>query len=330
MTAYILRRLLYMLFTFWVLSVVAFVIIQLPPGDYLTTMVAAMQQQGDLASTETLEALRVQYGLDRSAVEQYILWFTNFVRGDMGQSFEWRQPVARLMAERLPYTVMLSLFTLLLTYAIAVPIGIYVATHQYGIGDYIMSVVGFIGLATPNFMIALVLMYLFFKYLGVSVGGLFSPEYALAPWSLPKVWDMFQHLWIPILVTGLSGTAGLIRVMRGTLLDELSKQYVITARAKGVPEGRLLFKYPVRVAINPIVSTIGWQLPNILSGQTITAVVLSLPTVGPLLLRSLLYQDMFMAGSIVMLLGVLTLLGTLLSDILLVVVDPRISFERKA
>ncbi len=330
MAGYIARRLLYMVFTFWLLSVVVFAIIQLPPGDYLTNYIAALEEQGDLVDPEHIEALRIRYGLNRSPVQQYLGWFTSFLRGDMGQSFEWGQPVVKLLTERLPYTVMLSLLTLLLTYVIAVPIGIYVATHQYGIGDYVMSVVGFIGLATPNFMIALVLMYLFFKHLGMSVGGLFSPEYALAPWSLAKAWDLFQHLWIPILVTGLSGTASLIRIMRGALLDELNKQYVITARAKGLSEGKLLFKYPVRVAINPIVSTIGWQLPSILSGQTITAVVLSLPTVGPLLLQSLLSQDMFMAGSIVMVLSILTLLGTLLSDILLVVVDPRISFEGRA
>ena len=330
MASYILRRLLYMVFTLWLLSVVAFILIQLPPGDYLTIYISGLQQQGDMANTETLESLRARYGLDRSPVEQYLRWFVRFIQGDMGQSFEHNRAVVDLLRDRVPSTVMLSLVTLAFTYAVAVPIGIYVATHQYTLGDYIFSVIGFIGLGTPGFMLALILMYFFFKYLGISVGGLFSPQYAAAPWSLARAWDLFRHLWIPILVSGLAGTAGLIRVMRGTLLDELGKQYVITARAKGVPEGRLLFKYPVRLAITPIVSTIGWQLPNILSGQTIIAVVLSLPTVGPLLLRALLAQDMFVAGSVVMVLGILTLIGTLLSDILLVIVDPRIRFERKA
>ncbi len=331
MLGYIVRRLLYMLFTIWLLSIMVFVIIQLPPGDFLTSYIAAIQAQGTAVDHSTAEALRVQYGLDGSLVEQYIRWFGKFIQGDMGRSFAWQwRPVTDLLRERLPYSVMLSLFTLIFTYAVAIPIGIYTATHQYSLGDYVFSVIGFIGLATPNFMLALILMYAFFRYFGISVGGLFSPEYVNAPWSVAKVWDLFQHLWIPIIVIGMSGTAGLIRVMRGTLLDELSKQYVITARAKGVPEGVLLFRYPVRVALNPIISTIGWQLPRIVSGETITAIVLALPTTGPLLFNALLSQDMFMSGSIVMLLGILTLIGTLISDILLVIVDPRIRFERKA
>lgn len=247
----------------------------------------------------------------------------------MGQSFDWNQPVINLVKERLPFTVLLSVFSLIFVCALALPVGIYVATNQYSFGDYFFSIVGFAGLATPDFMLALVLMFTFFKYFGLSVGGLFSSEYALAPWSLAKIWDLLQHLWFPIVVIGTAGTAGIIRVMRGILLDELGKQYVITARAKGSPEGRLLFKYPVRVAINPIVSTIGWQLPRIVSGATITAIVLSLPTIGPVLYGSLISQDMFMAGSFLMVLSGLTLIGTLLSDILLVVVDPRIRFERR-
>lgn len=330
MAGYIMRRLLYMVFTFWVLSIVVFIIIQLPPGDYLTTYISSLQAQGSVVDPSAIESLKKEYGLDATPVEQYFRWFWKFLRGDMGQSFEWRRPVWSLLKERLPYQVLLALTTLILTYAVAVPIGIYVATHQYQFGDYIASVVGFIGLATPGFMLGLVLMYTAFKYFGQSVGGLFSQQYALAPWSWNKVVDLLKHLWIPVVIIGLSGTAGLIRVMRGTLLDELGKQYVITARAKGVAERTLLFKYPVRVAINPIVSTIGWTLPGIISGETVVAIVLSLPTTGPLIFRALLSQDMFMAGSIVMVLGTLTLIGTLLSDILLVVVDPRIRFERKA
>ena len=208
------------------------------------------------------------------------------------------------------------------------PIGVYVATHQYGLSDYLFTALGFIGLSTPNFMLALILMYTFFKYFGISAGGFFSREYAVAPWSLAKVWDLIQHLWVPVIVLGTAGTAGIIRVMRGVLLDELGKQYVITARAKGVSERRALFKYPVRVAINPIVSTIGWNLPEIVSGGTITAIVLSLPTLGPILFNALRVQDFYLAASILMVLGILTVFGTLLSDILLVIVDPRIRMER--
>ena len=330
MAGYIARRLLYMIFTIWMLSIVVFIIIQLPPGDFLTSYIAAIQAQGTIGGSARRPRPARQYGLDGSVVEQYFKWFGNFIQGDMGRSFAWQwRPVTDLLRERLPFSIMLSLFTLVFTYAVAVPIGIYAATHQYSVGDYLFSVIGFIGLATPNFMLALILMYVGFAYFGVSVGGLFSPDFVSAPWSLAKLWDLFKHLWIPIIVIGMSGTAGLIRVMRGTLLDELSKQYVVTARAKGVPEGTLLFRYPVRVALNPIVSTIGWTLPRIVSGETITAIVLALPTTGPLLFNALLSQDMFMSGSIVMLLGILTLVGTLLSDVLLVIVDPRIRFERK-
>ena len=330
MIGYIAQRLIYAVVTFLFLSVVVFIIIQLPPGDFLTSYVARLEQEGSIIDEAEIEALKRDYGLEATPIEQYFRWFGRFVQGEMGRSFEWNQPVERLLKERLPYTILLSLITLFFTYVVAVPIGIYVATNQYGISDYLFSVLGFAGLATPNFMLALILMFLFFKYFGLSVGGLFSSEYALAPWSLGKVWDLFTHLWVPIIVIGTAGTAGIIRVMRGTLLDELNKQYVITARAKGVAEGKLLFRYPVRMAINPIVSTVGWQLPRIVSGETIVAIVLSLPTTGPLLFKALISQDMFLAGSIVMFLGILTLIGTFLSDILLIVVDPRIRFEGKA
>ena len=330
MIGYIAQRLIYAVVTFLFLSVVVFIIIQLPPGDFLTSYVARLEQEGSIIDEAEIEALKRDYGLEATPIEQYFRWFGRFVQGEMGRSFEWNQPVERLLKERLPYTILLSLITLFFTYVVAVPIGIYVATNQYGISDYLFSVLGFAGLATPNFMLALILMFLFFKYFGLSVGGLFSSEYALAPWSLGKVWDLINHLWVPIIVIGTAGTAGIIRVMRGTLLDELNKQYVITARAKGVAEGKLLFRYPVRMAINPIVSTVGWQLPRIVSGETIVAIVLSLPTTGPLLFKALISQDMFLAGSIVMFLGILTLIGTFLSDILLIVVDPRIRFEGKA
>jgi peptide/nickel transport system permease protein len=318
-----------MVITFFVLTVAVFIIIQLPPGDFLTSLVAALEEQGAAVDQAELAALKKYYGLDTPPLQQYFRWITRFLAGDMGFSFEWQLPVNALIAERLPYTLLISGLSLVFVYATAVPIGIYAATHQYNFGDYALTILGFIGLATPGFMLALILMFFFFKYFGISLGGLFSSQYAMAPWSAAKLWDLIQHLWVPVIVVGMAGTAGIIRVMRATLLDELRKQYVITARAKGCQERRLLFKYPVRVAINPIVSTIGWQLPNIVSGATITSVVLNLPTVGLLLYRSLISQDMFMAGSAVMILGMLTLIGTLLSDILLVVIDPRIRYEKK-
>ncbi|RLE07105.1 ABC transporter permease [Candidatus Aerophobetes bacterium] len=328
---YVLRRLIYMFIVLAVTSVVAFIIIQLPPGDYLTSYIRQLAQSGASVDEARIAALRKQYGLDLPLYAQYLKWMWKMLHGDMGQSFQYNyKPVSELLAERLPLTVMISLFTLVFTYVVAIPIGIYSATHQYSVGDYAFTVVGFAGLATPNFLLALILMFMFYKYFGLSVGGLFSPQYLTAPWSVNKFIDMLAHLPIPIIVIGTAGTAGLIRVMRGCLLDELRKQYVITARAKGVEERRLLFKYPVRVAINPIISTIGWTLPAIVSGETITAIVLSLPTTGPLLFRALMAQDMYLAGSTVMFLTFLTVVGTFISDLLLVWVDPRIRFERSA
>lgn len=327
MSTYILRRLIYIVITFFALTVVVFIVIQAPPGDFLDTYLAALEAQGAFADEAELEAIRRQFGLDGTPVEQYARWLWRFMRGDMGRSFEWNQPVKSLLAERLPYTVLLSVISLFFTYVVAVPIGIYVATHQYRFADYFWSVVGFAGLSIPDFMLALLLMYMLFKFFGISVGGLFSQEYATAPWSVAKFFDLLQHLVAPVVVIGTAGTAGIMRVMRATLLDELGRQYVITAHAKGVPGRTLLFRYPVRVAMNPIISTVGWVLPGIVSGETIVAIVLSLPTTGPLLFQALLSQDMFMSGSIVMILGSLTLVGTLLSDILLVWVDPRIRFE---
>ena len=330
MLSYIIRRLVYMVVLLVMLSVATFIIIQLPPGDYLTTLVANMRRANVVLSDEAVAVLSERYGLGRPLHIQYLTWFGNLLKGDMGESFIWEAPVTEIVGERLALTVTLSISTLIVTYLIAIPIGIYSATHQYSVADYSFTTLGFIGLATPNFLLALILMFLFYKYFGWSVGGLFSPEYQLAPWSLGKVIDLIKHFPIPLLVIGTAGAASLIRIMRATLLDELAKQYVITARAKGVSERSVLFRYPVRVAINPVVSTIGWLLPETISGATLTAIVLSLPTVGPLLLRALEAQDMFLAGSMVMLLSALGILGTLISDLLLVVVDPRIRFERQA
>jgi peptide/nickel transport system permease protein len=313
-----------------VLSIVAFIIIQLPPGDYLSSLIENMRARGIQVEVEQIRALEKQYGLDLPVYMQYFKWVWNLLQGDMGRSFQWNEPVTKLIGERLALTVSISLLTLILTYIIAIPIGIYSATHQYSIGDYSFTIFGFIGLATPNFLLALILMFLFYKYFGWSVGGLFSPQYQLAPWSFAKIVDLLKHLPIPLIVIGTAGTAGMIRVMRGSLLDELRRQYVITARAKGLNERRVLVKYPIRVAINPMISTIGYILPQIISGATLTAIVISLPTVGPLLLRALQAQDMYLAGSMVMLLSALGIVGTLISDMLLVVVDPRIRFERQA
>ncbi|MQY59664.1 MAG: ABC transporter permease subunit [Clostridia bacterium] len=330
MLFYIVRRFLYMIIILWVVSIVAFVIIQLPAGDYLSYHIQNLKQRGiTFIERDELRGLEERYGLNLPIYAQYGKWVWNMLHGDFGQSFLWNKEVSELLGERLMLTVIISILTMLFAYGIAIPVGIYSATHQYSIGDYGFTVAGFAGLATPNFLLALVLMFVFYKYFGLSAGGLFSPAYQLAPWSLAKVLDMLKHLPIPIIVIGTAGTAELIRVMRGCLLDELRKQYVITARAKGVSERALLFKYPVRIAINPIISTIGWTLPYIISGETITAIVLSLPTTGPLLFQALMTQDMYLAGSTIMFLAVLTVIGTLISDILLVWVDPRIRYERE-
>jgi len=323
------RRFVYMLILLWVLSIVSFIIIQLPPGDFLSSYVIRLARSGQLVDKAQLLSLRKRYGLDLPIYVQYFKWIWNILHGNLGMSFMYNVPVTKLVGERLAFTVTISIFTLIFTYVVAIPIGIYSATHQYSVGDNAFTTIGFIGLATPNFLLALVLMFLFFKCFGLSIGGLFSPEYIWAPWSIGKIIDMLKHFPIPIIVIGTAGTAGLIRVMRGCLLDELQKQYVITARAKGVGERTLLFKYPVRIAVNPIISTIGWMLPLIVSGETITAIVLSLPTTGPLLFDALKSQDMFLAASIVMILGFLTVTGTFLSDILLAWMDPRIRYERQ-
>jgi len=330
MLIYIARRFIYMIIVLLVTSITAFIIIQLPPGDYLTSYIAELESSGTKVGEEQIASLKKQYGLDAPMYQQYFRWMWRMFHGDFGLSFAWNKPVSELLIERLPLTMMVSLLALIFTYAVAIPIGIYSATHQYSIGDYIFTIAGFAGLATPNFLFALILMFLFYKYFGLSVGGLFSPQYQLSSWSVGKFIDMLKHLPIPIIVIGTAGTAWLIRVMRGCLLDELRKQYVITARAKGVKERTLLFKYPVRVAINPIISTIGWTLPGIVSGETITAIVLNLPTTGPLLLRALMHQDSYLAGSTVMLLAFMTVIGIFISDILLVWVDPRIRYEKKS
>lgn len=326
MIAYIIRRILIMIPTLIAISIISFIIIQLPPGDFLTTYVSQLSASGETVDQAELEALKERFGLDEPLYKQYLKWAMNFLQGDFGHSFEWNKPVSELIGERLSLTVIISVCTILFTWAISLPIGIYSAVRQYSWMDYFLTVIGFIGLATPNFLFALVMLWVSYAYLGLSIGGLFSPEYAEAPWSFAKVVDLFKHLWIPVVIVGTSHTAKFIRIIRGNLLDELRKPYVTTARAKGLSETHLILKYPVRVAINPLVSTIGWTLPELVSGIAITAVVLNLPTTGPLLLSALLSQDMQLAGTFIMLLSSLTVVGTLLSDILLAWVDPRIRF----
>ncbi|MEM9428624.1 MAG: ABC transporter permease [Pseudomonadota bacterium] len=327
MWRYILKRILWMIPFMFGVSVVSFLLIQAPPGDFLTTYIAKLGESNELLDQATIDNLRARFGLDQPLYVQYFKWVGNVLQGDFGMSFEWRQPVNELVWERMALTLLVSMATLLFTWAIAFPIGVYSAVHKYSIGDYIATMIGFIGLATPNFLLALVLMYIGVVYFGSDVGGLFSPEYQNAPWSWGKVVDLMNHLWLPMVVLGTSATASLIRIMRANLLDELHKPYVDTARAKGLSEFWLIMKYPVRVALNPFISTIGWVLPNLVSGAVITAIVLSLPLAGPLMLQALLSQDMYLAGAFVLLLSLLTVIGMLISDILLVLLDPRVRYD---
>ena len=327
MLAYIGRRVVLAVFTVWAISVLSFAIIQLPPGDYVTSYIAQMASTGSVVSEEEAQALRIQYGLGQPIYVQYAKWMQQVVVGNFGMSMEWKRPVTEVIASRLWMTVVISVAALILTWVLALPIGIYSAVRQYSIGDYVATFIGFIGLAVPNFLLALVLLYFGFVFFNAHIGGLFSVELQDADWSAAKVWDLLKHLPIPALILGLAGTAQQIRIMRANLLDELRKPYVVTARSKGLPEPKVITKYPVRVALNPFASTIGYTLPYIVSGSIIVSLVLGLPTVGPLLLKALIAQDMFLAGTIVLLLGVMTVIGTLISDILLVWIDPRIRLE---
>lgn len=326
MRAYIARRFLYMLLMMVMASVVSFAVITLPPGDYMTSYIMRLKAQGQDVGLDEELALRRQYGLDQPLPVQYLKWVTRFVQGDMGRSFEYNRPVTEVLGPRIGMTMVVSIASLIFTYVVAIPIGIYSALHQYSIGDYIFSIIGFAGVSVPNFLLALVLMVFAYRTFGVSIGGLFSLQFVDAPWNWAKIVDLLKHLPIPLIVIGLSGTAWLQRVMRATLLDEIHKPYVQTARAKGLTEGQVLRRYPIRVALNPIASTIGWQLPNIFSGSTIVAIVLDLPTIGPVLLRALMTEDMFLAASTIMITTALTLIGTLLSDLLLGWLDPRIQY----
>jgi peptide/nickel transport system permease protein len=321
---YIARRLALGVLTMWAISVLSFVIIQLPPGDFVTTYIARLSESGGSSALGEVTRLRHAYGLDQPIYVQYLKWIGQVLQGNLGMSLDWNRPVADLLGERLALTAVVAAAAIIFTWAIALPIGIYSALRKYSIGDYVLTFLGFIGLGVPSFLLALVLLYVGFEFFGVSVGGLFSPGLETAPWSLTKVVDLLKHLIVPGIVLGLAGTAQLIRIMRANLLDELGKPYVMAARAKGLTERRAVLKYPVRVALNPFASSIGLLFAQVVSSTIIVSVVLSLPTVGPLLLTSLQAQDMFLAGSIVLLLGAMTILGTLVSDLILVWLDPRI------
>jgi len=328
MLGYIIKRLLLMVPTMFGISVISFMIIQLPPGDYLTSVLASMRDSGQVVDAAQVARMREVYGLDDPIHVQYLKWIGGIIlRGDFGYSFEWGRPVSELIWQRMGATLSVSVAALLFVWAVSLPIGIYSAVRRHSIGDHVFTLLGFLGLAIPNFILALTLMYVSYKHFGQSVGGLYSPEYAEAPWSWGKFKDLMAHLWIPVVVIGTAGTASLIRILRANLTDELNKPYVITARAKGLPEHEVILKYPVRIALNPFVSAIGWVLPQLISGVTITAIVLNLPTAGPLLLRALVSQDMYLAGSFILLMGVLTLVGMLISDLLLALLDPRIRFN---
>ena len=328
MLVFIVKRLLWMLPFLVAISFLSFVLIQLPPGDYVTTYIATLAASNEVVDQNTAADLRNRFGLDQPMVVQYWKWISNIaLRGDFGLSFEWQQPVGDLIWERMALTLLLTLSALLLTWSIALPVGVFSAVKKYSVADYIVTGLSFLGLAIPSFLLALVLMYVAAVEFGQNVGGLFSEEYLTAPWSINKVIDLLQHLWIPVVILAVSGTASLIRVMRANMLDELHKPYVTTARAKGLSEFTLLVKYPLRLALNPFISTIAWLLPNLVSGSIIVAIVLSLPTAGPLLLQSLMSQDMYLAGAFILLICALTVLGSLVSDILLALVDPRIRLE---
>ena len=324
----IIKRIIILIPLLFAVSVISFVIIELPPGDLVSAYMASESEPSVLTRPEEVVRLRELWGLDRPIYVQYYIWIKRIIlHGDFGRSFLRQKPISELIGERIALTATISLLSAVFVWIVAIPIGIYSATHQYSAPDYGFTFIGFMGLSIPNFLFALVAMWIAFSYFGVSVYGLFSPEFLNAPWSLARVWDMLKHMWLPVIIVGTAGTAGMIRVVRGCLLDELSKAYVITARAKGVGERRLLFKYPVRMAVNPLISTIGWMLPALVGGEVLVSIVLDIPTTGPLLVGALLDQDMYLAGSIVLILSTLTVIGTLISDILLVWVDPRIRYE---
>ena len=324
MLRYILRRILLMIVTLLFISMVSFAIIQLPPGDFVTHYIATLGLSANLTDMAEYDALRHQYGLDQPMYTQYYKWMRNIVRGQWGMSLQWQRPVKELVGGRLTLTMIIAVASLLVAWIIAFPVGIYSGVKQYSFGDYLFSTISFIGVGTPSFMLALVIMYSAYRIFGYNVVGLFSPQFEEAPWSFAKVQDLLKHLWTPLIILAVTSTAYLIRTTRAIILDELPKPYVMAARAKGLPETRMLIKYPVRMTLNPFVSTLGWELPGAISRTTIVSVVLGLPTVGPLLLGALRSQDMYLAASLLLMLSLMTVVGTFLSDLMLAWLDPRI------
>ena len=327
MISYLIRRLLYAVLAVWAVSIVSFFIINLPPGDYVTSYIARLTIEGSMVRLEEVENLRAFYGLDQPIYVQYLKWMNQIRGGNLGFSFEFNAPVNDVIGERLLLTMLLAVATVIFVWLVAIPVGIFSAVRQYSVWDHTFTFFGFIGLAVPDFMLALIMMYSAFVLFSFSVGGLFSPEYVTASWSVGRVWDLARHMVIPVIILGTSGTASLIRITRANLLDELRKPYVTTARAKGKLEWKLILKYPVRMALNPAISLTAYILPFLVSGSIVVSVVLGLPTVGPILLKALVAQDMFLAGAIILLIGVMTVVGTFLSDLLLVWADPRVRFE---
>lgn len=330
MLRYIAHRLLIMAPTLIAISFIVFVVIQLPPGDYLTTLIEELRELGEPADLKQIEALREEYGLDQPFLIQYFDWVAGLVQGDLGYSFEYEQPVADVVGDRLWLSFIVSVATIIFTWIVAFPIGVYSATHQYSWADNSLTFIGFLGLATPNFLLALVMVYFANVWFGTEIGGLMDERYIGKPWSWGKIVSVLEHLWIPVIVIGTSGTAGMIRRLRANLLDELQKQYVVTGRAKGLPRFRLLVKYPLRMSLNPFISDIGDLLPQVISGAVIVSVVLNLPTTGKMLYEALLSQDMYLAGSFLMFLALLTVLGVLVSDLALALLDPRIRLQGRA
>jgi len=327
MGRYLIKRFLYVIPSLLIISLISFLLIELPPGTFADTVAAEMMESGSV-NEGAIKAIEERYGLNKPILEQYWKWITGILlRGDFGESFIWSRSVSSVLWERLGYTLILTGSAFLFVCFVSIPIGIFSAVRQYSFGDYIFTTLGFLGLAIPGFLLSLIMMYIGFKYFDQSIGGFFSPEIKNAPWNLAKFMDLLSHLWIPTIAVGLEGTTSLIRIVRANLLDELLKPYVITARAKGLSEVKLILKYPVRIALIPFIATLGWMLPGLISGATIVSVVMSLPTTGPILLRSLMGQDMYLAASFIFMLSVLTVIGTLISDILLAVVDPRIRYH---
>lgn len=327
MFGYIVHRLLIMVPTLIAISIVIFTIINLPPGDYFSTYIAELQSSGESTDLAKIHFMEVEYGFDRPLWQQYLYWVSGLVHGDMGYSFSYNLPVRQVVGDRMLLTAIVSITTIVFTYVVAFPIGIYSATHQYSWSDHALTLLGFLGLATPSFLLALVLLYLANVYFGISIGGLMDPKYVDQPWSWPKAASLFAHIWIPVIVIGTAGTAGMIRRLRANLLDELQKQYVVTARAKGLHPFKVLFKYPLRMALNPFISDIGSLLPQVISGAAIVSIVLSLPTTGPMLLDALRSQDMYLAGSFLMFMAFLTVIGVFVSDLALALLDPRIRLQ---